>query len=50
MCIARSAASLAHTFKDAGAQWHREYKLWSLPYAQATQFALFDRLTDPAIE
>jgi hypothetical protein len=49
MCVAWGAASLAHRINAAGGQWHREYKLWSLPYGQAAQPALLDRLIDPAI-
>jgi hypothetical protein len=48
--VAWGEASIAQRIKAAGGQWHREYKLWSLPYGQVAQLALLDRLTDPEIE
>ena len=48
--VAWGEAAVARRIKEAGGQWHRAYKLWSLPYRQVERLNLLDRLTDPDIE
>jgi hypothetical protein len=40
-------AAVARSIKAAGGRWHRGYKLWALPYGQAEQLGLLDRLAEP---
>jgi len=48
--VAWGEAAVARVIKEAGGQWHRGYKLWSLPYGQVERLNLLDRLADPDVE
>ena len=48
--VAWGEVALARVIKEAGGQWHRGYKLWSLPYGQVERLDMLDRLADPEVE
>jgi hypothetical protein len=47
--VAWGEAAVAQRIRAAGGKWHREYKLWSLPYGQVVSLGLLDRLADPEV-
>ena len=45
--VAPFEANIIRQVKLTGGQWRPEYQLWALPYAQAVELDLLDRILEP---
>lgn len=48
--VAWGEANIARAIKQAGGEWNRERKLWTLRYDSAQQLDLVERIVEPQLE